>query len=443
MRLLLHSFALIATLGCGSDPSFVGDASVLTDAKTPTDTSFSVLPPVTTGRVRVVEGPLPLRVVAGVSVRAVNAAMRVIEATTDARGEAALDLPPAEAPWTLTAAQRGRGALSIVGLRALPEGDLRLDAPSGETQVAPVPLSGTVRGLEPGAVALIDAYDFDTVTTARGATTFSSGYYPVFSDVPLEMSALELINGHAVRALSLGTRPRSGDPIGDITADFTSPAVVPVRSVTIRVNPPSPESVSASNFHIAGDSRVGLIEPRHGFTFLTVGTGAMTFSAVAGLRWNIDLADGPLHPNFVSQAIDAGPWRINLLAHDLVPTEVISIPSVNRLAFAGTSLNELTLSTDATGFDAMAFHVGESETRLPRWRCFVLPEMTSAPVALPDLPAGITPADLGLSGQVSLVGLLIYMHHDRPWSTAVVNGAVPEYRATVGTLYSKVGDTWR
>lgn len=399
------------------------------------------LPSVPAGNVRVVTGPAPVQPLADALLRAVSAAGRAIEARTDARGLAAMNLPASEGLWSLSVAKRGLAAVSLVGLRGVPEGDIRLDPLIQFGEGGGVALSGTVEGAAPGASVVIDAFNADTMRLMPGQTSFRTSYYLELPTLPLEVVAMEVVGGRAQRITRSAMIARSGMPVSDVAIRFPEGGSG-FRTVRVPVNIPA-GSIATEGIQRFVPSYVSRTDYGFERTILAVGTSREFYSGPMSAV-EFDVSDGDLKPDFAVVVLDGNRVRTNLLVHRFDGSERIDVPTFTALEATGASLGVMEVRSDATGLDALALQLGEDENHAPSWRVFFLPAATGGGARIPQLPGGLTPADIGLSAPTISYGLLaIWMYAGQPWSTPNSNGMVLGYRTTVGTNYADVITTWR
>lgn len=426
-----------------------GESQVASDAAVPPGVDGSVplpiraphLPPVPANRLRVVVGPAPVRPLEGALLRAESTTGRVLDAVTDASGTAALALSPNEGPWSLTAAQRGLAAVSIVGLSELPDGDIRLDPVIDFAKGGGVPLQGSVIGASPGATVIVDAFNIDIVSLRARESAFETSYYNEFPTLPLTVTAMEVIAGRATRITRSPTLGRTGTAVSGVALDL-SEAPYGFRAVRVPVTVPE-RSITSEAVRAFAPSLVSQIDRPHERTTVGVGVGREVFTGPDSAV-EFDVAEGDFKPDYAVIRVDAARVRTNLFVHTFDGAERFTLPTFNTLEAVGSSLGDIAVRSDARDVDAIALHLGEDESRVPRWRCFFLPGTTRGTARLPTLPGDLTPADLGLSAPSISYGVMaIWMYSGRPWTTPVSNAAVLGYHTTVTTNYARIAGTWR
>ncbi|MBK8694203.1 MAG: hypothetical protein IPN17_18440 [Deltaproteobacteria bacterium] len=451
---LRRCLLLLALAGCDAQPSaFDRDGGALFDGGSGTPDVLApgdaprpdVIAPGDAsrpaGRIRVVTGPAPVRPLRGVTIRAVGGDAMPVEAVTDEAGEAAMDLPTRGGPWTLTAARRGFSAVSIVGLTEAPDGVIRLDAPIDFGEGGGVRLEGTITGAARDAFVWFDALNTDlSMPLSPGQTSFQTLYYLEFPELPLAVTALELVDGHATRIARSQALVRDGSPRDGVTVTLPA-APSGFRTVTVPIATPAPSSIAGVGLRGDPTPRVWQLDTQYQRSTVSVGVARLAVTPSA-IEANFEVVDGELAPNLGAVRFEADAVTTNLFVHRFDGAERLSVPNVTALDASGDSLGALTVQASADGADAFGLFLSPSIDAAPRWRCFFLPG--ALPARLPDLPAGVTLADIGLGARsVNVATIAFWMHAGRVWATPNSDGPVLGYGATVTGVYRTVSNAWR
>ena len=367
-----------------------------------------------------------------------------IELSTDAAGALALDLPNSGAPWTITMAEAGYAAVSVLDASASGffVGDVRLDPIAAPASVMHR-ISGTVTGIASGIVR-VDSYDLDTALAPPGAPTFSAAFY-VGNEQPTP--ALPLVGVEydgSGRALNLGSTPAIARPSADVTGVVLAmptprqtPTVnhiriaLPTRGITLGAIGP-PHDIGAR--HVLFDSP--------GAPFVRTGTVLLTPGAMVDLE--IAHFAGPFDANLSGLSMMGATVQLDVDVTDL-GDHTITIPPVDALTITGTSLANLSASGAGAGYDVLALHIGAATARRPSWRIFANASSGAARIeAIPHLPSTVTLAQIGLSDASASCQLLyVHVQTGAAWSTEALNRSVWQYGWAVGASHAPISTAGR
>ncbi len=300
---------------------------------------------------------------------------------------------------------------------------------------------GVVTGSAPGGSVLIDALNSDPSRAMPGdEAVFRSSYYLDFPDMPLAVTALELVDDHATRIVRGEALRRDGTPRYDLRVALpTAPSGF--RTVQVPIATPTPSSIAGVGLRTDEAPRVWQLDTQYERSTVSVGVARLAVTPSA-MEASFEVVDGELAPNLGAIRFEAATVTTNLFVHRFDGTERLGVPNVTELDSSGDSLGALTVQGAADGADAFGVFLSPSAEAAPRWRCFFVPGALPAP--LPDLPRGVTLADLGLgASSVNVAVLAFWMHAGRPWATPNSDGPVLGYGATVTRVYRTVTNAWR
>jgi hypothetical protein len=365
-----------------------------------------------------------------------RAGTRAFEGTTDASGLAVLLVDDDAFPVDVTVARAEYGAVSIVGLESSPAEPIRLDLPEVQPQ-ALAPIIGDITGKQDAlGLVVVDGAFFATAQTYDPTYTAQYAYDGVAANLPLVLLAIEYdSNGLPINAAVTGTIARSGQSLL-ANINFPSPAVPPtVTTVHIELpgsglfpaNPLGPAEAGVFEYHDAVE---------HAYTF----AGAATVQSTGPTSFDVTYHSyttgfGPLQ----------GLFRVNDGVRQLVAQirqfggvqPAINVGEVRRLEFPadGQALRDALFAVDATGWDVLAAHIGEGNGAAAKWRVFFPADRAFEGAKIPRLPSAVSLGDLGLSGDVSAIYLLIEMDGVAAWSEPSLDFASPRMRYQLGGGY--------
>jgi hypothetical protein len=206
---------------------------------------------------------------------------------------------------------------------------------------------------------------------------------------------------------------RTGDAITgvELTLPATPPAIV---TTTYHVHMPPTAMVDGCGWveDLGVDQRSDPDERQH------VRAGAVqSFQGADGLVETMSAWSG-ITPNYGYLSVRCALTQVSFGFREFDGAEHdVTVPEITALGTEGASLGDLQVTaTAAEGFDFVDVHIGETGFTIPGWRV-ITPFDGDAAFALPALPTGITPADLGISDSTTVTVLL------------VAQGTVPDYAA--------------
>lgn len=394
----------MACAGCPSQVSPSGDASP--DATDVVDAStldaaqpFEVV-------LHVAQGPfIPTAPGEAFRVLAVGASGASVEADTDAQGIARLRLDPAGAPWDLTVSRTGYLIVSLLGVRSALDTTVYTE-PFVEGRLARQRHTIDVHFRNVGAtnVASIFCHTLLGIEYAMGPEGALTLHYDVRPGIErYRFWAIEWVSddsGFPLRPLrALELPPVLAMNAGDLRfdVDMNNATITPVRS-TLQVELPTTGLVTRESVRRGYPSMVqypfvyelGAMQP--GFP---VGAGAAEYvrDAPGPLATFVHLGsvlppEGAVFTYTSEPAMGPGP-EISIWPRSFGPNETLTVPEVQALSSAGTTLTDATVETQAPGYDAAGFAVYGADGQSPAWVGWQLEGTRIARRTLPRLPSTV------------------------------------------------------
>lgn len=380
---------------------------------------------------------------AGVAVRAQGESCGVgFEETTGADGRVTFMVDEALGPWSVTAAQAGRAAVSVLDVLSFPfEGDLRLDPATPEV-FTPFSSSGTLSGsVGVGNNVQIDAADFETIIGA--GATWASQHYVGPTPVPLQFVAVELDTmGDAVNFAASPSSARPSGVVSGVALALPTPAAT-AREHRLIVERPSAGILADAAPTALGSAHHVLDLPSE--PFISVGSARWDLAAEVPTLVVRDFA--PVPANWVIASLQ-GSYLVNVYLPGLTADATYTVGQLEELAWGfGFTFGDATATARGDGFGYAAMHLGEDASRASAWRVFatIPADGTVRNMAIPFLPSTVTLTDIGMPEGFASV-LLIAIETDdgvTPWTLPNANSGVRGYRATAAGGYTGLETTGR
>jgi hypothetical protein len=344
-----------------------------------------------------------------------------VETTTDASGDATLDLADGGAPWTVTIAMAGHTVVSVLEASApgFLVGDVRLD-PIATPAAVMHRASGVVTGAS--GVVRVDTYDADSVLAPPAAPSFAMTFYtggalptPPFPIFGVERDATG-------RATSFVVTAETARPAADVTGIVLAmPGTPPTPLVShVRVTLPTSGVVPGVGATVRDLGAV------HALFDLPGAPSAATGSATITMGTPIDLElrrfAGAYEVNLSGLEVTSASATIDVVLTDTSDHDVV-VPAVDLLDTSGDALGTLSAVGASAGYDVLVVDVSASAGR-PSWR--VLARASTGDVTIPSmphLPSSIVRADVGLGGATARVrASYVRMAQGAAWSTESLAG---------------------
>jgi hypothetical protein len=380
--------------------------------------------------VQVVEGSVPTQPLmnATVSVSDMNGdgLQRV---ATDAMGRACVPTQGITAPYIVTASKSRYTVTTIMGLRAPPEGAIHLEPQRLETRSRQL-VRVTLENVPAGASRyVVDALDADTLNMIGVNGSFLFFPHP---GLPLTLNVFAYdTSGVVLNQVSQDLGPRDSLP-ESVTVRFGDPPAWRTGTVRITLPPrgivPGARTLSANvlkyyrGLYGTASTYVGWAIERR---------GSNPISHV----FSINTLDGPLAPDgmaFMFQPGTPNPNTLQVWAHTYEGETSFELPVVNALALHQRAGN-FTLDYDSPGWTYALLQFRVDSSYQQALLQVILVDPGDAGTLNFSSPPGLTLRQIGLSTSDEVTGMLLRMHHDRPWSLVPEVTVQPEYEAALTT----------
>ncbi len=373
--------------------------------------------------ITIVETASPMNTpLANVFVRAESPA-GFLEAKTDAMGVAKFKVDPAKGPFDVTAAIAGYYAVSILGVTDSVPGNVILAQIGAMPSFKEFAVTGAITGATATNTLQIDAFDWQTVVTKAGATTYTTKFETINGvTVPIPVAAIEVqppvapeTVGTAVRGVlansGTGAKARA---TGAMMIDIDMSAGVAATNSTVTINWPTAGILTASllkgigspvaDMHI-GSGIVEQITSAEAGAAMFVGIAKTSPPANGVTTMTLQTFAGAMKPDIAGTEVStiapmktATPTDLAALvySHDLGMNASVTVGQIDTLAVTGTSLDDAKFEMKSTGYDVGQVFVSNKAgmTTTAVWIIYVVGGKV-APRGLPHLPGGVKIGDLG------------------------------------------------
>ncbi len=389
--------------------------------------------------------------VANAYVRASISATQFLDVRTDALGVAHLLVNPAMGPFDVTVAVAGHTAVSVLGVTDSIPGTLVINEIGAQPTFRPYAITGSIAGANAQNRVQIDSFDFRTLVTAVGATTYSSIFEVAAGlTVPIPLAAVEVDNS---TPYGIAVNGAISAPIARQSAAMSIPVTmpstpVPATQAAIHLTWPTAGVFTAATIKGVGNP-VTDVHAGTGTVMqqTTAEASALMFVGVANIDspmsgaslFHVQTFGGAMAPDFAGAAVstvaaNAQPTAADYVGlvypHTLVDGTVVNVGQVNGITFAGTNLDTARFAIDSVGYDSTVLYVsnvaGATSTTL--WIIYA-PGGSVPQRGLPYLPGGVLLDDLGGSlTAASISGQVVkYVGATNPWQAVVA-----DFAATIG-----------
>jgi hypothetical protein len=311
------------------------------------------------------------------------------EGTTDAMGRAIVRVPEGSGPWTVTAARPGYSVVSLLDVDGPIESPLRL-LPTTTSPPATRTVSGSIMGAVPSAVGAL----------GPGVRSFSPAGASTYTLEMADRAGAGLVR---VMALEAGPFPYnaawvdidlSATDLSGIDIAFPSPArAVATSSMSLVV--PTTGVVDASAFTLASSGAVHTID---GFPF-PVGTAQVTAATGGTYSVEIEALTGDMAPTQIRVELTDGAQLGVAVFAPFADGSTFTIPPAAALEATGTNLGDVRLTMDAPMHDYTGAVVRN-------WRVYTFGSGGLVDEPWPELPSGMTAADVPLSPTSTTLALV-------------------------------------
>jgi len=377
-----------------------------------------------------------------------------IDAKTDAMGVAHLKVDTSKAPngFDVTVANAGFNAVSILGVKDSVPGNVVLSAIGAMPFFKEFAASGAIKGAGAANKLQLDAWDWQTVVTTPGATSYTTKFeVSTGLMVPLPVSAIEVDTANTANGLSAGTAVKGviTSPImrpsaaATIDIDMGSSTAQTPQMSTVTMNWPTTGLFTKASIKGAGapvaDMHIGsgIVEK-----LTTAEAQAAMFVGIANVdpmdntKLHLQTFTGAMSPDIAGTEVTTvmpgktgttSDYAAIVYAHDLMGSPTLNIGALNKLDIKGMSLADATFEVDSDGYDTVEMFVTSKQgmTNTTIWVIYA-PGGKVAARQLPNLPGGVALGDLG--GDVtsaSLAGQVVkYVKNGMsPWQAIVQDQA--------------------
>jgi hypothetical protein len=363
-----------------------------------------------------------------------------IDVKTAPDGTATFNVDPSKGPFDITVAETGVQAVSILGVTDSVPGNIVINPLTASTAFKDVAISGAIAGVTAGNKVQLDAWDFATVVSTVGATTFTSKYnYSAALKTKIGIAAIEVDpQGTAVKGYLTALTDRTGLPM-KIDVDMAN-GVAPTIS-TVNIKWPTAglltgTTIKAIDPKIVNDTHLGnsLVEkntPDEVNAAMFCGIADVSLPSNGISKFKLQVFGGTMAPDVAATrlttvATGGQPNQNDVSAyvqpHDLTDNATLEVGAVTSFKTAGTNLGDVQVSADTTGYDYVQVIIADAKAG-DVWAIYGTGSKL-ATRGLPTLPAGVTVPDI--AGDITPLVFLL--------ASKYATGAKPAWEASGPSL---------
>ena len=356
-----------------------------------------------------------------------------IDVKTGPDGVATFNVNPDKGPFDVTVAQASSTAVSILGVTSDVPGNVVLYDLGATPAFTDKAITGSITGAGAANTLQIDGWDFSTVVTTPGATTYTSKYnYSPAVHTKLPLAVVEVdATGKAVKGLLTPIVDRTGQPMTtniDMTG-ATAPTNTTINIVWPTAGLLTGTAIKAVDPKIVQDKHVGnsIVEkttPDERGAAMFCGVANVDLPVAGKSAFHLQVFGGGLSPDIAGTRMTTlaaggqpGPNDISVLIQAHVLTDGANLPvgAINSFKSTGANFGDVSFAADTTGYDAVEIDVIDAKAGAV-WILYSMGP-TLASRGLPHLPAGVAVADL--AGDITPLVFLVAAKYNQgakpPW----------------------------